>query len=74
MLELMRVYKDATSIPHGYLFIDLGQDTSELLRFRTNILEKEMTICYCSENLLNERDGLTIETIGEEQVYALGSP
>ena len=30
-------FKDATSIPHGYLLIDLKQDTSEDMRLRTCI-------------------------------------
>ena len=34
-------YKDATSIPHGYLLIDLRQDTPDHLRLRTSIFPSE---------------------------------
>ena len=35
--SLFKAYLDATERPHGYLFLDLSQDTDDLLRFRTNI-------------------------------------
>jgi hypothetical protein len=41
---LVEAYRDATSNPHGYLLIDLKQNTPELLRFRNNIFEKNVTI------------------------------
>lgn len=34
---LQEVYNDATSKPHGYLLLDLKQDTSDNCRFRTSI-------------------------------------
>ena len=39
-------FMDATSVPHGYLFLDFKQDTPEKLRVRTNILSNEETIVY----------------------------
>ena len=35
---LSKVYEEATSKPHGYLFIDLTQECPEKFRFRSNIL------------------------------------
>lgn len=39
-------YKDATSKPHGYLMIDLKQNTDDIYRMKTNIFPDEYTICY----------------------------
>lgn len=36
--KLGRVYKEVVQRPYGYLFIDLTQDTHDLFRFRTDIL------------------------------------
>ena len=36
-LFLQESYNDATSQPHGYLLLDLKQDTPDQIRFRTNI-------------------------------------
>lgn len=38
-------YKDATSQPHGYIFIDLKQITNDDYRFRTNIFPDDQ-YCY----------------------------
>lgn len=40
-------YKDATKKPHGYLLIDLKQNTSDLCRYKTNIFPfDEYCIAY----------------------------
>lgn len=39
-------FKDATSIAYGYLFVDLKQDTEDLLRIRTGIFPHEITYIY----------------------------
>lgn len=39
-------YKDATNKAHGYLMIDLKQNTNDLYRFKSNIFPNEYTICY----------------------------
>lgn len=39
-------YRDATNIPHGYLMIDLKQNTNDIYRFKTNIFPDEYTVCY----------------------------
>lgn len=43
---LIEAFKDATSVPHGSLFIDLTQNCEELLRIRTGILPNEKTFIY----------------------------
>ena len=40
-------YKEATSIPHGYLMIDLQQDTPDHLRLRTTVFPPEHPVCIC---------------------------
>ena len=45
---LQNVYIDATSPPFGYLFVDLKQETPDLLRLRTDIL-KPMQFVYVPE-------------------------
>jgi GTPase SAR1 family protein len=39
--SLYKAYLEATERPHGYLVLDLSQDTNDLLRFRTNIFPQE---------------------------------
>jgi energy-coupling factor transporter ATP-binding protein EcfA2 len=43
---LVRAYEDATSVPYGYLVVDLRPDTPEDLRVRTNILDATSTYVY----------------------------
>ena len=44
-------FKDATSEPHGYLLIDLKQDTSEDMRLRTCIFpDYDLQYVYLSKN------------------------
>ena len=38
---LQEAYYDATTKPHGYILLDLKQDTQELFRVRTNIFPDE---------------------------------
>jgi len=40
-IGLNNAYLDATQRPHGYLILDLTQDTDDGLRFRTIIFPKE---------------------------------
>jgi len=44
--SLYRAYLDATEEPHGYLMLDLAQDTNDKLRFRTRIFPTETSIIY----------------------------
>jgi hypothetical protein len=38
---MQEAYKDATSRPYGYLFLDYKQTTPDEFRYRTNILPSE---------------------------------
>jgi hypothetical protein len=52
---MQQAFRDATSAAHGYLFVDLKQDTLELLRLRTGIFPDEKTYIYtpsCSTSSL----------------------
>ena len=42
----MESYQDAVSQSHGYLFVDLSQDTQENMRLRTNIFPDQNCIVY----------------------------
>jgi hypothetical protein len=46
---LEEAFADATSKPHGYLLMDLKQDTPQHLRLRTNILPGEELVVYVSK-------------------------
>ena len=50
----MDAYSKATEKPHGYLLIDLEQNTPECLRLRTNILPNETTIVYTTKTNKND--------------------
>lgn len=69
--ELVKVYKEATSLPHGYLLIDLAQETPEALRFRTQIFNGNFTVVYCPVSLLTESDGIIPQKIGEQQAFII---
>lgn len=43
---MVEAFKDATSIPFGYLFIDLKQDTPDFLRLRTSIFPNDRSYIY----------------------------
>jgi hypothetical protein len=42
----MQSFDDATKNPHGYLFLDLKQETEERNRVQTGILPLQMRIIY----------------------------
>jgi hypothetical protein len=48
---LINAYSDATKIPHGYLFLDLTQNTDEKNRVQTGILPNDLRIIYTSKKL-----------------------
>ena len=50
--ELERVYKEVTSKPFGYLVLDHTQDTSDCVRFRTNIFPDEITTVYTPAHMI----------------------
>ena len=43
---MVEAYRDATSIPFGYLFADLKPETPEDLRLRSNIFPGEYQTVY----------------------------
>jgi hypothetical protein len=69
-MEIMRVYNEVTSEPHGYMFFDLTQSTNDLVRFRTDIFHKQFFTCYCpSACLENPRFCAKNEAIEGKQTY-----
>lgn len=69
---LQKIYKEVTTRPYSYLFIDLTQNTNDLLRIRTDIFKKHIT-CYCPNELLNENHGAIPTTFERKQIFALHS-
>lgn len=65
---LINVYKEATSKPYGYLFLDLTQTVNEILRFQTDIFNKKYITCFCPINLLNTCE--KYETIEGKPTYS----
>lgn len=47
---MIEAYKDATSVPYGYLFIDLRPETEEKFRLRTGILPTQTPYVYVRKN------------------------
>jgi hypothetical protein len=43
---LVDAYEDATNQPHGYLFIDLKQQTENKLRVQTNVFDEKNRLFY----------------------------
>lgn len=66
-LDLVRIYKQTTDIPYGYLLIDLAQDTHDYLRFRTNIFYEQ----YCTVFSPLNKSNVEYETIEGEQTYVI---
>ena len=44
--KFMKAYNAATVRPHGYLLVDMAQNTPDLYRLRTNIFPDRLTIFY----------------------------
>ena len=43
---LQEAFKEATSIPHGYLLIDLRQETPDHLRLRTRVFPDQAQVVH----------------------------
>jgi GTPase SAR1 family protein len=57
---LYKAYLDATEKPHGYMVLDLTQDTDNLIRFRTRIFPEEYPpLIYAPVG--NEKDKIEIQ-------------
>lgn len=68
---VQKIYKEITSKPHSYLFIDLSQSTPEILRLRTDIFNKKVLTCYCPSDLIKEEHGVFAKTSKGKQIYTL---
>lgn len=64
---LVRVYKEATNNSYGYLFLDLTQTTNDLMRFQTDIFNKNYKTFFCPNKLLSDCD--KNETLEGKQTY-----
>lgn len=64
---LVKVYKEATSKPFGYLFLDLTQTANDIVRFQTDIFNENYITCFCPAQLLN--DCQKNETLEGKQTY-----
>lgn len=71
--DLMRIYKECTDSPHGYLLIDLTQNQYEFLRFRSDVFNKKFIVCYCPQNML-DGENIKNESINGQQTYVVRSP
>lgn len=71
-LDLLNIYKQCTSKPYSYLFIDLSQETPEALRYRCDIFDQVSSVCFCSveelQNLIDyERSEQKVSNRQEEE-------
>lgn len=71
---LHRVYKRIVQEkPYSYLFVDLHQNTHEILRFRTDILNPNYLTVFCPNDLPSEINDETVqhEKCGEGSAYSI---
>lgn len=68
--ELMRIYKEVTDEPHGYLVIDLTQNINDILRYRTDIFNLDYSYCYINTNE-HEDIKKELEAIEGKQAYVV---
>ena len=69
--EMLRIYKEITEKPYGYLLLDLTQDTHHLLRYRSDIFNHHnCCVVYCEKP--NDQNVET-ETFNGEQTYVICS-
>ena len=67
--DLLRVYNEVMRSPHAYFIIDLTQSCHELLRFRTDIFNKNyLAICFAD---LTSHNDFELETIKGEQAHVI---
>ena len=52
---LLSSFMDATSVPYGYLLLDLRQETPEEFRLRTSILPNESCFVYAPSKYANQK-------------------
>lgn len=68
--DLVRVYNEICNKSHGYIFFDLTQTGHNLLRFRTDIFNKDYTTIYCNPNA---EENIQHETIAGEQACVIST-
>ena len=68
--ELVRVYNEQTARPFTYILFDLTQDTHPLLRYRTNIFDKDGCVVFCEKPTISS-ENVQIETFDGIPTYAL---
>lgn len=68
--SLVKVYKEVTSKPYGYLFMDLTQTTHDIVRFQTDIFNKTYMTCYSPTSLVLNGCKKN-KTIEGSQIYTL---
>lgn len=61
---LVDSFKDATSQPYGYLFIDLKQETEELLRVRAGVFPDEPNYLYMPKSSSSSVQHYSLEREG----------
>lgn len=55
---LQEIYNDATSVPHGYLLLDMKQSTPDRFRFRTRIFPSDRrTVVYVPKTTTSSSGG-----------------
>lgn len=64
----LKVYKDATSKPYGYLFLDLTQTANDTFRFQTDIFNNNYITCFIPAQLLNNCE--KYEKVEGQQTYS----
>lgn len=58
--SLRKAFLEATRVPHGYLVIDFGQKTNNLLRYRTNIFDSEYSVVYAPVDPTEDNETIEI--------------
>ena len=51
---MIEAFKDATSVPYGYLLIDRKQETDDKLRLRTGIFPGDVQYVFLESNRYRE--------------------
>ena len=64
---MLDAFKDATSVPYGYLFVDLKQDTYDLLRLRTGVFPQDKTYIYMPKSASSSLQHYTLSKTDHEQ-------
>lgn len=69
--SFVKAYKDATSKPFGYLYLDLTQTAYDFLRIQTDIFNENYLTVFSPKYIINELQ--KNETIEGQQTYSICS-